>query len=159
MSWKTNAIMTWYKDSTEHMITDHGRTELSMNTERIGTDRRMSNGTLRRFLVGNKRSWNTTWSNIPSVNSVATGMKTADGGLSGSEIEDFYDTTPGKFRLILRNGSASGVITPPAALTLGPAYEDDNFYAVDVMITEFSRDVVSRGVVDLWNITISLEEV
>ena len=61
--WTPNTIMLW----DGNKITDHGRQSLNMSVERIGTDTRMADGTLRRFHVGNKRTWSTSWDMIPST--------------------------------------------------------------------------------------------
>lgn len=154
--WKNNTIMLW--DGSK--ITDHGRGPLNMSTERIGTDRRMADGTLRRFHIKNKRTWTISWENLPSTNSSTTGIKTVDGGWSGEQIESFYQTTPGKFRMVLKRGSAAGLTPPAGATTAGAPFEDANFYGVDVMITDFSKEVVKRGQsVDLWSVNVTLEEV
>lgn len=150
--WTTNTIMLW----NGQKVTDHGRGPLSMPMERIGTDKRMANGTLRRYLVANKRTWSTTWENIPSTNTVSDGYKTADGGMAGEDIEEFHKTTPGAFRLVLKRGSAMDKVVPtPGSVP----YEDDDFIICDVMITEYSRETTKRGAVDFWNISITLEEV
>lgn len=154
MNWTTNTIMGW----NGNKITDHGRAPLNMSTERIGTDKRMADGTLRRQHVAVKRSWSVSWENLPSTNEIQNSFKTADGGWSGEEMEAFYRTTPGVFRMVLKRGSAIGLSTPLAAQTLGPAYEDDNFYGVNVMFTDFTKDVTKRGLVDFWNISVTLEE-
>ena len=153
--WTTNTIMTW----NNNKISDHGRKPLNMSTERIGTDKRMADGTLRRQHIAVKRTWSVSWENLPSTNEVINGYKTADGGWSGEEMEMFYQTTPGAFRMVLRRGSASGLAVPTDASTFGPNYEDDNFYGVNVMLTEFSKEVTKRGIVDFWNINVTLEEV
>jgi hypothetical protein len=153
-NWKTNAIMLW----SGNMITDHGRQPLTEKIERIGTDKRMANGTLRRFYVGIKRSWDVTWQNIPSTNTVTGGYSTADGGYSGEQIQAFYNANQGKFRLVLKRGSAIGLSTPNPAESALP-YQDQNFYICNVMFTDFSKDVVRRGSVDFWNITLTMEEV
>lgn len=152
--WQDNTIMLWAGNE----ITDHGRQPLSMNTERIGFDKRMADGTLRRQHVGVKRSWQVTWNDIPSTNTVANSYKTVDGGWSGEQIEDFYYTTPGKFRLVLKRGSAINLSTPNPAESALP-YVDQNFYICNVMLTEFSKEVRKRGKVDFWNLTVTLEEV
>lgn len=139
-------------------VTDHGRSSLSESVERIGIDKRMAGGTLRRQFVGNKRKWSVTWENLPSSNAVVNGFKTADGGMSGGDIEQFYYNTPGKFRMVLRRGSAINMTAPSPAESALP-YEDANFYIVNVMITEFSKEVVKRGRVDMWTVSVSLEEV
>jgi hypothetical protein len=152
--WRNNTIMTWAGTK----VTDHGRSPLTMSAERVGVDKRMANGTLRRQFVTNKRTWGMSWENLPSRNGVSGGMSTADGGMSGSEIENFYFANPGKFRLVLRRGSAVGVTTPNPLESALP-YEDANFYICNVMFTEFTREVRKRGIVDLWAITATLEEV
>jgi hypothetical protein len=152
--WKDNAIMTWAGTK----VTDHGRQPLSESVERFGTDKRMADGTLRRMHTASKRTWAVTWDNIPSTNTVVTGYKTVDAGMSGEQIEDFYFANPGKFRLVLRRGSAKDIATPNP-LESALHYEDANFYVVNVMITEFSKEVRKRGAVDFWNMSVTLEEI
>lgn len=152
--WKDNSIMLW----SGNKITDHGRTSFNQRTEMIGTDKRMHDGTLRRHHVGVKRSWDVSWENIPSTNSVVGGFKTADGGWSGEQIETFYRGNQGKFRMVLRRGSASGKSVPNPSESALP-YEDNDFYIVNVMFTDFSKEVKKRGKVDIWNISLTLEEV
>lgn len=139
-------------------VTDHGRGPLSENVERIGVDKRMADGTLRRQFIGLKRKWSAQWENLPSTNSVSNGFQTADGGMAGEDIERFYFETPGKFRMVLRRGSAIDLPVPNVAESALP-YEDDNFYIVNVMLTDFNKEVRKRGTVDLWNAGVSLEEV
>lgn len=139
-------------------VTDHGRSPLSENTERIGIDKRMADGTLRRQFIGVKRKWTVNWENLPSVNTVTAGYKTADGGMSGDDIENFYYATPGKFRMVLRRGSAIDKVAPNPADSALP-YEDADFYIVNVMLTDFNKEVRKRGRVDFWNVSVSLEEV
>lgn len=152
--WKDNAVMTW----NGNKVTDHGRQPLNQSTERIGTDKRMADGTLRRQHVGVKRSWTVTWDNLPSTNSVPNGFKTADGGMAGEDIEEFYFNTPGKFRLILRRGSAIDLPVPVVTEAQLP-FENDNFYIVNVMFTDLSKEVRKRGRVDLWGMSVALQEV
>jgi hypothetical protein len=152
--WKDNAIMTW----NGQKVTDHGRSPLTQSTERIGIDRRMADGTLRRQFVGIKRKWNVNWENIPSTNDAANGMRTADGGMAGEDIEQFYFETPGKFRLVLRRGSAINKVAPNPPESALP-YEDDDFYITNVMLSDFGKEVRKRGTSDLWSISVSLDEV
>jgi hypothetical protein len=152
--WMDNPIMTWAGTK----ITDHGRGPLSMKTEAIGTDKRMADGTLRRQRISIKRTWDITWENLPSTNTVSTGFKTADGQYSGEQIEAFYRANAGKFRMILRRGSAINIADPNPAESALP-YQDQNFYVVNVMFTDFSKTVKKRGNVDLWDISVTLEEV
>lgn len=153
-SWKDNPIMTW--NGTK--VTDHGRKTLTQDVEFIGNDKRMADGTLRRQFIARKKKWNVSWEMVPSSNNIAGSLKTADGGMSGEQIEEFYFANQGKFRMILRRGSAMSLSDPSPAESAIP-FEDSNFYVANVMFTEFSKEVVKRGKIDFWNINVTLEEV
>lgn len=143
--------MFWELGGNLLKVTDHNRSALSEEIERIENKRRMADGTLRRYSVAKKRTWSCSWDMLPSTNNVTGGLKTADGGLAGEDIERIHDTVNAPFKMVLRRGSAKGQIVPAAS--------NDNFYIVNVMISDFSKEVVKRGRVDLWNVSITLEEV
>lgn len=154
MSWKDNAIMYWSSDngSTWNKITDHNREPLSITIERIERKNRMADGTLRRYTVAKKRTFTVSWSMLPSKrNSVyggKTGVTTVDGGWAGEDIENFHNTVNGSFKMKLRKGTDEA-----------KAITDGTIEIVTVMISDYSRDVERRGVVDFWNVNITLEEV
>lgn len=149
-AWQDNAIMYW----NGNKITDHGRSPLDITWERIGSDNRTINGTLRRFHVAKKRSISVSWENIPSK-TAAGGIQTVDGGYNGSQIESFFNSTDGAFTVVLRNGSAQSTVAPATV-----PFSDANFDIFRAMITDYSRTVNKRGVkTDLWNIDITLVEV
>lgn len=152
--WTSNAGMLW----AGQVITDHNRAEINLSTEKIGSDKRMVDGTLRRHFIKNIRTWQTSWDSIPAdVN--ANAIPIANGGISGRAMETFYLNTPGAFRLVLKNGNAIGLSTPNPAESALP-YKDANFYIVNVMFTEFSVDIKKRGpYTDLWNVNVTLQEV
>jgi len=131
---------------------------LSETIERIENKQRMADGTLRRYSIAKKRTWSCSWDLLPSSNNVVGALKTADLGLSGEEIEVWANTVDVPFRMILRRGSARDLATPNPAEGLLP-YSDANFYIANVMITDFDKDIVKRGRIDLWNVSITLEEV
>lgn len=158
MSWKDNAIMYWADNNGNfHKITDHGRAPLSETIERIENKTRMADGTLRRYTVAKKRSWSTSWSNLPSTND-SSGMKTVDGGWSGREMEEYYKTQDGAFLMVLRNGSAINK-TLPSLNNVSFPWQNDDFYVARVMLSDFSKDVIKRGPSDLWEVSVTLEEV
>lgn len=140
--WTTNSIMWWYDAdaSAYRKVTDHGRAPLSIDVTRIETIDRMADGTLRRYTIAKKRKWSTSWDMIPSTNFVSTGYKTADGGMSGEEIEAFWEEYDDAFSMKIRAGDGSEEV-------------------VSVMMTDFSKEIVKRGIVDMWNIDLTLEEV
>lgn len=135
----TNTIMYWYNGTSFQRVTDHNRGPLSQDVERIERKQRMADGTLRRHTVAKKRTWSTSWTNLPSTNNA--GMKTVDGGMAGEDMESFHDVNDGQFQMQLRTGN--GTVT-----------------TVTVMLSEFSKEVAKRGPnADLWNINVTLEEV
>lgn len=160
MAWTTNSIMSWRTAAgTISRLSDHGRSPLSEDWERIETKTRMADGTLRRYSVSKKRTWSCSWDNLPSSNNIVGGLHTVDGGMSGEDIELWVNTIDTPFRMILRRGSAVDLSTPNPADGLLP-YQDANFYIANVMITEYDKEVSKRGkLADLWNVSITLEEV
>lgn len=141
MVWTDNAAMFWHNGSSFQKITDHNRQPLTVSVERIENKQRMADGTLRRYYVTKKRSWSTSWDMLPSKNGINGMLSTADGGWAGEQIENFHNTTNGSFQMQLRRG-------------------DGSVETVTVMITDFSKEIQKRGPgIDLWNISITLEEV
>jgi hypothetical protein len=141
MAWTDNSAMFWYDGTQYRKITDHGRAALAVSVERIDKEQRMVDGTLRRYTVAKKRSWSTSWENLPSKNGVSGTMGTADGGYAGEDIEAFHNTHDAEFNMQLRKG-------------------DGTIEVVTVMITDFSKDIVKRGPgIDLWNLSVTLKEV
>lgn len=158
MSWKTNSLMFWNVEGELKKVSDHNRSPLSEDIERIENKQRMVDGTLRRYSVVKKRTWSCSWDLLPSTNDIPGGMQTADLGLAGEDLERINLNTDAPFRMVLRRGSAKGVTLPFVSDAQIP-FSDDNFYVVNVMISDFSKEVVKRGKVDLWNVSITLEEV
>lgn len=146
MGWSGNPIMEWSDDggTTWNKISDHGRDALQISVNRIENSQRMANGTMRRYTVAKKHSFQVSWSNIPSA-----AVELLANGESGTWMEDFHDSHNGSFKMRLRAGSDQD-------LTLTGL----NGTVLDVMITEFSKEVVKRTpTFDLWNLSMTLEEV
>jgi len=138
--WDTRSTPAWV------VITDHNRSPLSVSWERIETKDRMVDGTLRRYVVGKKRTWTCSWENLPS--STSGGL--LSNGQSGDWMEQFHFDTDASFLMRLRKGADTNTAT-----TSLPTSQE-----VRVMITDFSKEVVKRGLnTDLWSLSITLEEV
>lgn len=137
-----DTIMVWTRDSrgsrdsASCAPSDHSRSDLSEDTERIGTADRMANGRLRSFFVADKRSWSVSWDSIPAPDEM-----TADGKQGGKAIEEFYKTTRGDFLMRLTHK------------------DSDLDEIVPVMFKSFSKDIVARGSYDMWDISVSLDEI
>lgn len=154
MAWTDNAIMYWSSDNgvTWNKVSDHNRSPLSINFERLETKNRMVDATLRRYSVAKKRTFQLSWTMFPSKrdNTYAgkTAITTVDGGWAGEDIENFHNTVDGAFKVKLRKGNDEA-----------KAISDGTIEIVTVMISDFSKIVEKRGVVDLWSLDITLEEV
>ena len=123
MKWATNTI------------TDHNRSPLSVDVERIENKQRMADGTMRKYVIADKRTFSCSWDQLPT-----TDARTADGKWGAVAIENFYNSNPGSFSLQLFMGDGTST-------------------TYTVMFSDFSREVVKRGSTDFWNINVTLEEV
>jgi hypothetical protein len=117
-----------------HGITEHNRKELNVSVERIENMNRMADGTMRKYVIADKRKWTTSWSEVPDDRT-----KTVDGKWGGEDIESFYNSYPGAFTLTIDSG------TGPEKYT--------------VMFTSFSKVIVKRGRYHGWNVDVELTEV
>lgn len=125
------SLMKWNGNA----ITEHNRSELSIDVNRIENSKRMATGTMRKYVIADKREFSCSWEMIPDATAA-----TVDGKWGGAAIESFYNTTPGAFTLVLTDGA--GVTS-----------------TYTVMITDFSKVINKRGTYDAWDIDITLEEV
>jgi hypothetical protein len=153
MSWQANAIAYWSTDQTTwNKITDHNRGPLDITVERLGNTNRMVDGTMRRHSIAKKRTFAFSWDMLPSKITQSyggkTGLGTVDGGWAGENIESFHNSTDGMFYMKLRKG-----------VDEAKAANDGTLEVVQVMITDFSKTIVKRGIVDFWSLNITLEEV
>ena len=122
-------------DTTLSKITEHNRAPLSVTWEALETSQRMIDGTLRKWTVARKRTWQTSWDMIPHSN-----VRTVDGGWGGETMEAFYLSKPAEFAMEIRN-------------------PDGSKERVLVMFKSFDRSVEKRGAYEMWNISVSIEEV
>src|SRR5689334_1520192 len=109
MAWTDNALMFWSTNGTAwNKITDHNRSPLDIDYERIEKKSRMVEGTLRRYSRAKKRTFSVSWTLIPSRRDATrdgrAGLNTVDGGWAGEDIEFFHNTVDGAFYMKLRGG-------------------------------------------------------
>lgn len=122
-------------------VTDHNRSALSVDVERIETSKRMANGTMRKYWVADKRTFSCSWEMLP--NSTAF---TVDGFSGADDIEAFYNTSRGSFVLTLTYKRTPGELNHP----------DETF---NVMFTDFSKTLNKRGKFDFYDVDVTMEEV
>jgi hypothetical protein len=123
--------MTWAGNN----ITDHNRSPLSIDVERIEQSQRMVNGTMRKFVIADKHTFSCSWEMVPSSNS-----KTVDGFWGANSMKAFYLATPGAFELKIFAG-------------------DSSFQTYQVVFNAFSAEVTKRGTFDFYSVNVTLEEV
>lgn len=125
------ALMTW----DGNKITDHNRDPLSIDVNRIEESTRMANGTMRKFIIADKRTFSTSWSVLPQ-----SATMTVDGFWAKSDIEHWWNTKTSQFELKLFYGDGTSQV----------------YY---VMMSKFSAELSKRGAFDFWKVTVELEEV
>ena len=155
------------------ILSDHNRGDMQFNTQRIEQRERTINGRMRSYHIADKLNISVSWNMLPSRGyaglpgySETTGLSpdirttdeyTADGGAGGGEILDWYENHQGPFWMYLSYDKYKNFEG-----TAGQ-YQNLNKYnqIIQVYFADFSYTVVKRGGTnhDLWNISVSLEEV
>jgi hypothetical protein len=154
------------------VLSDHNRGELQFNPTRIQQRQRTINGRMRSYHIADKLSMNLSWNNLPSRSYYqdpsfnasgvspyknSNGEFTADGGAGGVEILDWYENHPGPFWMYLAYDKYSNFGKDDAAFGHLAQYNQ----IIQVYFADFSYTVTKRGGSnhDLWNISVTLEEV
>jgi len=154
------------------ILSDHNRSDMQFNTQRIEQRQRTINGRMRSYHIADKLSMSVSWNMIPSRGYAglagydeATGLSpdirtideyTADGGAGGGELLDWYETHQGPFWMYLAYDKYNNFDGETK-------YNNLNKYnqIIQVYFSDFNYSVVKRGASnhDLWNISVTLEEV
>jgi hypothetical protein len=155
------------------ILSDHNRGEININSERLEQRQRTINGRMRSYHIADKLSFSWSWNLLPSRAfyqnaefDPTTGKSpyqnnlqefTADGGAGGVEILDWYQNHKGPFWMYLAYDKYSNFGDDNAAFGHLAQYNQ----IVQVYFADFSYSVVKRGGnnFDLWNISVTLEEV
>ena len=154
------------------VLSDHNRGELQFNPTRIEQRQRTINGRMRSYHIADKLTMNLSWNNLPSRSYYqdplfnASGVSpykngngefTADGGAGGVELLDWYENHPGPFWIYLAYDKYSNFGKDDAAYGHLSQYNQ----IMQVYFADFSYTVTKRGGSnhDLWNISVTLEEV
>ena len=151
------------------ILSDHNRSDIAFSTNRLESRKRMVNGHMRSYHIADKMNISFSYNLLPSrsfdgnpefdANGLPTvsGLSeyTADGGAGGAELLDWYSANPGSFYMFISYDK-------PQNFSLG-IYDSLDKYSdvLEVFVSDFSYNVVKRGGTnhDLWDISISLEEV
>lgn len=123
-----------------NQITDHNRGSVSESVERIGGSVRTARGSMRRYHVADKRSFDMSWDMLPGP-----GLKTVDGFWGAEDIITFYDATTGPFTLTLATDNWNGTSYDLRTYT--------------VLFDDFDYSVEKRWSRYFYSVSLSLEEV
>ena len=154
------------------ILSDHNRAEMQFNPQRIEQRQRTINGRMRSYHIADKLSMSVSWNMLPSRSyyNVAdfdtdgtspyknqTGEFTADGGAGGVQLLDWYENHKGSFWMFLAYDKHNNFGNDTAAFGHLQQYNQ----IMEVYIADFSYSIVQRGGnnFDLWNISVTLEEV
>jgi hypothetical protein len=154
------------------ILSDHNRSEMQFNPQRIEQRQRTVNGRMRSYYIADKLSMSVSWNMLPSrsyytvagFNSSGVSPEknqtdefTSDGGAGGVQLLDWYEKHKGSFWMFLSYDKYNNFGTDEAAYGHLQQYNQ----IMEVYITGFNYSVIKRGAnnFDLWNISVTLEEV
>ena len=130
-------------------VSEHNRSDFNQKTLRIEQNRRMSNGSLRRYFIADKKQWDVSWSMLPSYRN-----ETVDGAWAAEDIKVFYESEDGQNPFQIKINTSHN-----------PANMEDSSYweatanTYDVVFTSCDFTVVKRGLQTYWNVNLSMEQV
>jgi hypothetical protein len=170
------------------ILSDHNRSAVDISTERIEQRQRMANGTMRSYHIADKLSISTSWDMLPSRGfevipnftlefgkpqiltpadkgepfpntyfADKSQQYTADGGAGGGEMLDWYENHTGPFWVLLSYDKYNNFGEDNTARVRLSEYSQ----ALQMYISSFTYSVVKRGGdnFDMWNVSVTLEEV
>jgi hypothetical protein len=155
------------------ILSDHNRGEINFQNQRLEQRQRTINGRMRSYHIADKIGISSSWKMLPSRAfyqnaefDPATGISpyqnntqefTADGGAGGVELLDWYQNHQGPFWMYLAYDKYSNFGDDNSAFGHLAQYNQ----IIQVYFADFSYSVVKRGGnnFDLWNISVTLEEV
>jgi hypothetical protein len=129
---------TWNK------VTEHNRSPLEINVERIESITRTSNGTLRKNHIADKRSFSVSWEMLPSYRDL-----TVDGGWGAEDLRQFYLSDDGKKTFNIRINLAK----------TGSDQSSSGYESYTVSFSNCSFSVLKRGIQPHWSVSLTMDEV
>lgn len=156
------------------ILSDDNREPISMSPTRIEKRERMINGRMRSYHIADKLTISTNWTLLPSRSYYAnpdfnstTGVSTyhnnntleytSDGGAGGVEMLDWYENHKGSFWVFLAYDKYSNFGKEDIDYGHLGQYNE----LVEVFFSDFNYSIEKRGGsnFDLWNVSVTLEEV
>lgn len=148
------------------ILSDDNRSPIEFKPTRLENRQRMINGRMRSYHVADKLTISTSWNMLPSrafdgfanfdSNGKPSSLRsdyTSDGGAGGVELLNWYENHTGSFFVFLAYDKYSNM----SDFSQLKEYNQ----VIEMYISDFSYSVEKRGGsnMDLWNISVTLEEV
>jgi hypothetical protein len=159
------------------ILSDHNRSGINFSTTRIEERKRTINGRMRSYHIADKLQISWSWNNLPSraydsfaafdangkadlqttVSRPNPQEFTVDGGAGGVELLDWYEKHKGPFWMILAYDNYRNFPDDSQQFKQLDQYNE----ILEVYFSDFNYSVVKRGGNnhDLWNVSVSLEQV
>lgn len=154
------------------ILSDDNRSPIDFKNTRLENRQRMINGRMRSYYIADKLTISTSWQMLPSrsfsgpsqFNSVGKTSGsyadyTSDGGAGGVEMLEWYENHTGSFFVFLAYDKYTNMGDRTNSSTFTQLKEYNQ--VVEMFISDFSYSVEKRGGsnMDMWNISVTLEEV
>lgn len=131
---------TWTK------LSEHNRSPINLDLNRIEKTQRMSNGTLRKIWIADKKEVSTSWDKLPTYSTL-----TVDGGMGAEDIKAFYlNKGKGTFKIKISYNAVSARDEIVVASFTSCAF------SISKRNVKSSATSVPQ---EFWDVSISLEEV
>lgn len=137
------------------VLTDDNRSDLGISIERLEFKKRMVNGRMRSYHVADKKSFDVSWSELPSASAGVSEASSMAGVAAGKEMFTWYKDHPQSFYMIIvydtpdHTGVSSDNATPQYRLEWH-----------NVFFESFNYSITRRGAIyDHWEVSMSLVEV
>ena len=134
------ATPTWTK------LSEHNRAAINLDLNRIEKTQRMSNGSLRKIWIADKKEISTSWNALPTYSSL-----TVDGGYGAADLRAFYlDKGKGTFKIKI----SYNAVTARDEIVLA------SFISCTFSISKRNiRSTTASVPQEFWDVSLSLEEV
>jgi hypothetical protein len=133
-------------DTTQSWIklSEHNRSEIGINNQRIEQTQRMANGSLRKFFIADKKEFSVSWNMLPGSR-----IYTVDNEWGALDLIEFYKSSEGQSTFDIRINFAKD----------GTNQESSGYEPYTVSCTSFNATLVKRGEIPFYNISMSMEQV
>jgi len=133
-------------------LSEHNRQPVSISQNRIQSVTRMSNGTLRKFFIADKREFSTSWTMLPSFSNM-----TVDAGYGALDLKSYFEGSKGrgtfKIKIVYGKNQTSPYASREEIVTV--SFASCSFEIVKRNV-KFDKDKPAQ---EFWNVSVSMEEV